>query len=90
MSGDLLRCRRALVKLERGARAQSKLKFPIEKDNIRELRRAREVGPWIGPQYSIGLPRLPYSPALLYLMLHGVLAGAVTCWTWTPSAGDIR
>ena len=36
-SGDLLRCRRALVRLERGAVAQSKLKFPIERDNSCEL-----------------------------------------------------
>jgi hypothetical protein len=37
MSGDLLRCRRALVKLERGAVRSPSLKFTIEKDNICEL-----------------------------------------------------
>jgi hypothetical protein len=67
-----------------GSRAQSKLKFPIEKDNICELGEPKS-------RPSIGLlPRLPCSPALLHLMLHGVLAGAVTCWTWKPSAGGIR
>ena len=44
-----------------GSRAQSKLKFPIEKDNILRAGRAREVGPWIAPQ-SIDRPRA--APAL--------------------------
>ena len=73
-SGDLLRCRRALVRLERGAvRSPScKLKFPYpdrkkEKGvNICELGELAKSahGCWIGPQ-SIGLPRLTCSPALV-------------------------
>ena len=69
------------VGAERGTRncarsRQSNVKFPIEKDNICELGELAKSAH--GSALNRPAAPAPYSPALLHLMLHGVLAGAVT------------